>query len=228
MTLVEILIVMAIIVLVLGGVVLGGGQVGGARLRQSASLVTGAIKVAYTRATATSKSLRLVMDFNEGTMWLEEADRPMLAKALDKGRTGGAEAVTESEQAAIKEGESIIKGPPLPKPQFHPVESGEIGAKTAGGKYARPLARGIKFRSVQTAHDDAARTEGRGYLYFWPGGQTERATIQLRIGDSEDDGDTVSLLVSPLTGKVSIKDGPQPLELPKDDKEASEREDTGF
>ena len=228
MTLIEILIVMAILVVVLAGVALGSGQVAGARLRQSAALVTGAVKVAYTRATATSKSLRLVMDFNDGTMWLEEADRPMLAKTLDKGRTGGAEAVTESEAAAIKEGESLIKGPPLPKPQFHPVQSGEIGSKAAGGKYARPLARGIKFRSVLTAHDDAARTSGRGYLYFWPGGQTERATIQLRIGDSTEDGDTLSLLISPLTGKVTIKDGPQDLELPKDDKAASEREDTGF
>jgi hypothetical protein len=36
------------------------------------------------------------------------------------------------------------------------------------------------------------------------------------------------LLVSPLTGKVTVKSGPAPLKVPLDDKEASEREDNGF
>src|SRR4029077_20179696 len=91
-----------------------------------------------------------------------------------------------------------------------------------------PLPRGIKFREIQTAHDDAPRTSGRAYLYFWPGGMTERASIQLRLGDSTDDSDTLTLLVSPLTGKVTAKDGPVSLVIPVDDKSASEREDTNF
>ena len=39
------------------------------------TLMTSAIKVAYTRATATSQDLRLVMDLDQPKIWLEESDR---------------------------------------------------------------------------------------------------------------------------------------------------------
>src|SRR5580698_6469052 len=97
------------------------------------------------------------------------------------------------------------------------------------GRGAKPLQRGIGFRSVQTAHDDAPRTAGRAYLYFWPGGLTERASIQLHIGESIEEARTLTLLISsPLTGKVTVKSGAADLELPIDDDHASDRTDTGF
>ena len=101
------------------------------------------------------------------------------------------------------------------------------------GKGHKSLERGIKIRQVHTAHDDAPRKEGRAYLYFWPGGQTERAAIQLRVGEpgkEEKEGDeagTITLIVAPLTGKVTIKDGAVELQKLEDDKAASDREDPG-
>ena len=77
------------------------------------------------------------------------------------------------------------------------------------------------------AHDDQPRKEGRAYLYFWPGGQTERASIQLKIGEANDDKDAISLLVAPLTAKVTVKDGAVVVPKPIDDKESSDREDPG-
>jgi general secretion pathway protein H len=228
MTLIELLVVMAIIAVVLGGVVLGTGQLASARLRRSAALVTGAIKVGYTRAAVTSKSTRLVFDFESNGMWLEEADLPMLARTGDTTGTGGAEGQTVAEQTAVAEGERIVKGPQAPRPSFHPVTSNELATVDQGAKAPktmRELARGIKFGSVQTLHDAEPKTEGRAYLYFWPGGQTERASIQLKIGDSTEDYQTVSLLTAPLTGKVSVRDGAVPLAIPTDDKGASDREE---
>jgi general secretion pathway protein H len=81
---------------------------------------------------------------------------------------------------------------------------------------------------VQTPHDDTARTSGRAYLYFWPGGRTERSVIQMRIGEAEDDDHMLTVLVSPLTGKVSIKGGAIDLKVPTDDTQASDRQDTAF
>jgi general secretion pathway protein H len=57
---------------------------------------------------------------------------------------------------------------------------------------------------------------------------TERAEIQVRVGDSADDHSTLALLVSPLTGKTTIKTGPASLPSPTNDAEASDREDTGW
>ncbi|HEV3189283.1 MAG TPA: prepilin-type N-terminal cleavage/methylation domain-containing protein [Polyangiaceae bacterium] len=226
-TLIEILVVIAIIAVVSGVAIAGSMQLPNARLRRSATMIASAIKVAYTRATATSRDLRLVMDLDEPRIWLEESDAPMLVQSKDQTGTGGAAAVTEAERAAIAEGERILKGPPVSKPKFHSVATYGF-ADVEEGKGAKALQRGITFRAVQTAHDESAHTSGRAYLYFWRGGLTERASIQVRIGTSSDDARTLTLLVAPLTGKVSVKVGAAELQLPTDDDHASDRTDTGL
>jgi len=227
LTLIEILVVLAIVATVTGVAVAGSMQLPSARLRRSATMITSAVKVAYTRATATSRDVRLVMDLDRQKVWLEESDEPMLVRSNDKTGTGGADPITAAERAAVAEGEGALKGPPVPRPQFHPIEAYGFG-DVEEGKGGKPLQRGITFRAVQTTHDDAPRSSGRAYLYFWPGGLTERASIQVRIGDSEEDYRTLTLLVSPLTGKVTVKTGPVELEVPTDDASASDRQDTGF
>jgi general secretion pathway protein H len=226
MTLIEIMVVMVLIAILLVVVVLGSGQLASVRIKHNATSIAGAIRVAYTRATATAKSERIVFDLGQQTMWLEEGDVPMLVQTRDLTGTGGADPVTDAERRAVAEGARLIVGPQAPRAHFRAVDV--FGVQSSeGGKGPRKLDRGIKFREVQTAHDDQPRTEGRAYLYFWPGGRTELASIQLRVGDSTVDGDTMTLLVAPLTGKVTVKSGPVALKIPLDDKEASDREDTG-
>jgi general secretion pathway protein H len=236
MTLVEVMVVVVIAVIVSVMLVGGSGQLAGARLKHAASALAGAVRVAFTRATTTSKHLRLVMDVSSSTVWMEEGDAPMLVTMKDKTGAGGADPATEAEKAAVADAETIVKGPKIARAHFHPVGGISLTSdqvtvdkdgKPIGGKGPLPLPRGITFRSVQSLHDDAPRTEGRAYLYFWPGGLTERSSIQIRIGDSDDDGDTLSLLVSPLTGKVTVKNGAVSLVIPLDDKSASERQDNG-
>jgi general secretion pathway protein H len=227
LTIIEIMVVLAIMAIMVGVAIAGSQQLPSERLHRSTTMIASAIKVAYTRATATSRDIRMVMDLDQKKIWLEESDAPMLTQFKDKNATAGADPMTQLEQAAIAEGARIMKGPPIPKPRFHPIEVYGFGDVEAG-KGGKPLQRGITFRSVQTPHDDTARTSGRAYLYFWPGGRTERAAIQLRIGDSPDDDRTMTLLVSPLTGKVTLKGGPADLVLPLDDKQSSDRTDTAF
>ncbi len=232
MTLIEILIVMVLLSLLLGGVIFGSGQTNSAQLKRVSTSVTGAIRVAFTRATATSKSMRMVFDLDEQTMWLEEGDVPMLLQTKDLTGTGGADPVTEAERRAVAEGERLIQGPKAPRAHFKEVKA--FGAQGQdGGKGPRKLGGSIAFREVQTVHDDAPRTSGRAYLYFWPGGRTERANIQVAVRHGKEQGqgfvdtETMTLVVSPLTGKVTVKNGPSALVIPRDDRESSDREDTG-
>jgi general secretion pathway protein H len=227
LTLIEIIVVMSIIAVVSGVALAGSMQLPSARLRRSATMISSAVKVAYTRATATSHDLRLVMDLDQQKIWLEQSDIPMLVKSDDAAATGGADAITQAERAALEAGDKIIKGPPIPKPRFTPFEAYGFG-DVESGKGGKSLQRGIKFRAVQTTHDETPRRSGRAYLYFWPGGRTERASVELSIGDSEESGRTVTVLVSPLTGKVTVKGGAVELEVPTDDDHASDRRDTGF
>jgi general secretion pathway protein H len=225
LTLVEVLVVCAIIAVMS---VAGSNQLPGARLKRSATMIASATKVAYSRATATSKHLRLVLDFEQNAIWLEEADVPMLVQSKDLTGAAGADPATAAEKAALAEGERALKGLELPKPHFHPIEALGFGEQEGSVKGAKKLQRGITFREVQSGHDENPITKGRAYLYFWPGGLTERSSIQLRIGESTDDKQTLTLVISPLTGKVSIKGGPVALKKSVDDKTDSEREDTGF
>ena len=227
LTLIEIIVVLSIVAVVSGVAIAGSMQLPSARLRRSATMIASAIKVAYTRATSTSRDLRLVMDLDKPRIWLEQSDLPMLVQSSGKIAAGGAEAVTQAEKDAVAEGENIVKGPPIPKPRFTAIDAYGFG-DTEEGKGGKPLQRGIKFRSVQTTHDDAPRTSGRAYLYFWPGGRTERASIEVSIGDSDESGRILTVTVSPLTGKVVVKAGSVALEVPTDDDHASDRTDTGF
>lgn len=225
MTLVEILVVMLLMALVVGGVVFGTGQLSGAQLKKSATLITGGVRVAFTRANATSRPMRIAFDFEQSTITLEESDAPMLVQTKDRTGTGGASGATQAEQDAIAEGERLVKGPQAARPTFHPIAPSVAGSDMAAGP--RSLGSGIKFKSIQSAHDEEPRTSGRAYLYFWPGGLTERSAIQICVGDPTKNGDTLTLIISPLTGKVTVKNGAVELPKPKDDTEASEREDRG-
>jgi general secretion pathway protein H len=230
MTLIEVLIVMGLMALILGAVVVGSGQRNSAKLHHSATMITGAIRVGFSRASATSKTVRLVMDFEANELWLEEGDQPHLVQSKDLTGTGGASAATAAEQQALAESSRIMKGPPIPKATFKEIDAMGVAASEPG-KGHKPLDGGITFRQIQSQHDDAPRKEGRAYLYFWPGGNTERSAIQLRVGKlqegKEDNATTVTLLVQPLTARVTIKDGAVDMPAPKDDKESSEREDPG-
>jgi general secretion pathway protein H len=226
LTLIEILVVLSLVAVVTGVAVMGSMQLPSARLRGSVTMMTSAIKVAFTRATATSKTIRLVMDLDRRRIWLEESSAPMLVQSKDKSPAAGADPVTEAERAALEDSEKLLKGPMILKPRFKPIDTFGFGdsEKAKGGK---PLGRGVSFGSVQTAHDDAPRTEGRAYLYFWPGGLTERAAIQVHIGEGVDET-TLTLAVAPLTGKVTVKEGAVDLQLPTDDATASDRADNGY
>jgi len=227
LTLIEIFVVISIVALVTGVAVAGSKQLPSARLRGSATMIASAIKVAYTRATATSRDLRLVMDMDTQKIWLEQSDIPMLVQSKGKLASGGANPITEQEKEALAEGERVVKGPPVAKPRFSPI--GAVGfGDDKGSKGGKALQRGVNFRAIQATHDDKPRTSGRAYLYFWPGGRTELASIQLRLGDATEDSWTLTLLVSPLTGKVAVKPGPVDLKVPTEDSQLSDRQDTAY
>lgn len=227
MTLVEVLITLAIMTLVTGTAVIGLGALRRARLRQSAVMIASAVRVAYGHATALGKPVRLVFDFEQRMVILEEGSGRMSVDKKDK--AGGAAAATDIEKKAEEEAEKIVKGPRAPKAAFTPTKA--FGFEPSGGTPGKPLSDGVRFLSIDTAHQEGPAEEDRAYLYFWPGGQTERAAITVVLGnpaDADPEKDVMTVLVSPLTGKTALQKGRVEMQRPRDDSEESEREDTGF
>jgi len=220
-TLVEVLLVVAIIGVATGLVLLGSGFADSARLRRSSVMIASAVRVAFGRANATSKVERLVFNFDRRTVAIEESSKQLHLARND--RTGGAEAATEAERKAITEAEAILQGPHAPRPSFHPIKT--FGFSVEKGMTGKALDRNIRFLQIETGHQDDIVKTDQAYLYFWPGGQTERAAIQISINGSTNENDVVTLLVSPLTGKVDIRKGKWTMPRPRDDSEGSERLD---
>jgi len=223
-TLVEVLIAVALIAIFTGIAMLSTGVAASARLRRSSVMIASAVRVAFGHANAIGKPVRLVLDFDGRMVSLEEASSSLKIEKNDL--AGGAAAVTEAEKKAQEEAAQIVKGPRAPRPSFKPTKA--FGFDPDKDKPGKELESDIRFLQVETSHQDDPVQQGRAYLYFWPGGQTERAAIQLRIASSDADKDVMTLIVSPLTGKVELRKGRVAMPRPRDDIEESERQDTGF
>jgi general secretion pathway protein H len=218
MTLFEVLIVIVLIALIGGSVLLGSGVLGSSRLRSAATLVVASARLAATRANTGGKPTRLVFDFEQKTISLEEASSSRMLRDKEA-PAGGAEAVTEAEKAAKAEADRILDGPQAPKARFTPVPS--FAAEAEEPSKGRPFGDGVSLLAVQTDHDEEPVTSGRAYLYFWPGGITERGHIQLKRQGAEG-GLTVT--VSSLTGRATIVKGLVDLPEPRSDDEEDQGE----
>lgn len=224
LSLLELLISIGIIGLMMAMVVGGSGMTVGARVKRAATTTAGAIRLAYTRASATSKPHRLVLDLDEGRILIEESTGQMLLIQGDV--TGGAAAQTDYEQAALEQAERILSGPRAPRPSFQPIPKMHGFEHDEEGK-GKALGKGVKIRKVETSHMPEGQTEGRAYLYFWPGGETELAAIHI-AAENAGPNDGITLLVSPLTGKVKMLSGSHGLPPMRKDEPYSEREERSY
>ncbi len=209
----------ALIALLTLAVFFGSGMLSSNHLRAGAALVSTGIRLGITRANATGNPVRLVFDLDGHRMLLEETTGKMVREKDEGASTGaGAEAASDEEREAREYADGVVEGPRAPRATFQRVE--RFGADDDEG--FRALGPKIRFRQVQTEHDGAPRTEGRAYLYIWPGGSTERAAVQLyRSGD--DDG--VTVLVSALTGRAKVTRGRVELEEPRSEESFGVREE---
>ena len=224
-TLVEVLIVLVVVTVLYGAAALGTGFVDGARLRRSSMLVASAVRLAYGHANASSHTVRLTFNFEARTVAIEEATEQLAVARNERG--GGAAPATVAERKAVDAADEILKGPRAPRPMFLPAKVTGFQSDIKG-RAVKTLERNIRFLQIETAHQDEPVKVDQAYLYFWPGGQTERAAVQLAIGGAFADVDTCTILVSPLTGKAEIRRGRVSMARPRDDIEESERRDTGF
>jgi general secretion pathway protein H len=220
-TLVELMLVVALIAMLSGAIVGGTGMLSGSRLRSAATMVMVSVRSAVTQANTTGRPVRLVFDFEHNVLMMQETRGKMLrVKSEEEGAKAGAQAATELERNAADFAKSFAEGPRAPPATFSEVPGFDKDAES--DMPGRELGRGIRFLQVQTEHDVEPRTEGQAYLYFWPGGGTEQAAIQItRAGDL----DGITVLVNALTGRARLQRGRIELEEARKDSYFEEREE---
>src|SRR5689334_1196643 len=109
---------MAIAISLVGGMTFAGSQIQRSRLKSSASKIASAMRVGYQRAASSGNDLRLVIDCDQGTIWLEESHDKMLLQSKDLAGTGGADPATAGEKLAAEEATRVTQGPQAPRATF--------------------------------------------------------------------------------------------------------------
>lgn len=222
-TLVEVLVVLVVIALLAGAVILGTGSVSASRLRGAAATVVALSRTASTRANSTGRPVRMVFDLSSRQISLEESRSSRVLRGGSDETGGGGRGDRESNvrASADLQAELFLEGTANKKPEFVAVEGLEIAGDSVGKGVE--LGAGIEYRQVHVEHDQEPRSEGKAYLYFWPGGETEWASIQLR---PSGDHTGLTILISPLTGRARIERGYVELPERQSDGTLSEREES--
>ncbi len=245
MTLIEILVVLFLIVLIMWSATVSMGAAGQAEIVRSTNQLASTIRFSYDRARFTGTHYRIHIDFKARSFQIQRAEEAMYLPATDRNgeillrdeatlqdeaerderaaeayfRTLASAVLSASEDDpfdpyAVQKKEV----PRARKPLFEAFEPdgtlGELGKPVV-------FPEGVEIVSVQSDAYPEPITEGEADIYFFPRGQTQHVHIQLKgqaklherlVGDDEIE---YTIIVQPLTGKVTVESELIDLELPK-------------
>jgi prepilin-type N-terminal cleavage/methylation domain-containing protein len=195
-TLIEVIVVIAIVAVVVTGATFGLGAITRTRLRSSAFKVVSAARFAYNRSLTQGTTTRLRFDFEKDTMAIEETLTPVTLATNEQLEDEDGQAVDPWDLARARLEQPLT--PVKPSSPVGPIsnQSGKVVERYT----AKPIGEGVTVHALITPHETEIREDGEGSVYFFPGGLTEHAVIQL-----SDASETIySIEIHPLTGNARI------------------------
>ncbi len=212
-TLLEMMFVLGLVGLLTSSVVLGFRSFAKSELRGSAAKLAGAIRYLFDRASTTGKIHRLVFDFENGKYWAEVSDDRFFMpreRETDESRQRDAEAEAErqkQEQEAADNAAAAGDSEEVDPTKYLPTEWKPKRARFE--MFSEKALKTVELRNAKLAGLFTPRyaqpiSSGKGYLYFFPLGQTEPAVVHV----SDPEGKSFySLLVHPFNGRVKVESG---------------------
>jgi general secretion pathway protein H len=184
-TLIELLIVLSLIALLAGLAAPAVGSVTGANARKAANQLAGAMRFLYDTAALRHATCRMALDLDGRAWWAECApgDAAIARRPED-----------DEELARRLSGEKN-------------AELRRLLSKTEFGSFKDPLADRRELPGRATfgkIHVEGRRDVDSGtvYVHFFPGGQAQRATVQVVDGSNK-----YTVVVEPYTGRARIVPG---------------------
>jgi general secretion pathway protein H len=230
MTLIEIMVVIIIIALAAGGISMALGALTRTKLRSGCVKIMAASRFAYNRAISHGNTVRLRLNMEDNTMSLEEAHGHVTLSRVDDPRREGANEQAGEDGAGVDPWAAAQARlnetfqPTFGASPFGPI-TGRNG-ETLQKYQTQPIGSGVAVLRMFLPHEPEPREEGIGAIYFFPGGQTEHAVIQLT-----DRSETVyAVELHPLTGRARLHDWafePEDLSDVTDEEDLSEVRDPG-
>ena len=229
MTLIEVMIVIVIIALASTGVTMALGGITRTKLRSSCVKLMAASRFAYNRAISQGNTVRLRIDVNEGTMSIEEAHGLVTLSRVDDPRrenvdleSGENDVAVDPWAAAQARLENTFE-PTFGASPFSPITG--RGGETLTRYQSQSIGSNVRVARLYLPHEPEPRDQGIGSIFFFPGGQTENAVIQLTDGSET----VYSVEIHPLTGRAKLHDWAfEPRDVEEwDDEDLSDVRDPG-
>ena len=191
-TLVELMIVVGVIAILTAAVVPSVASLAGSNARQTAGELAGSLRYLFDTAAMRHVTCRMALDLAGRTVSAECAPGVVgVARDADKAD------LAEDDEALAER-----------FPDERDAERRRLLAKTRFGGFKdrllkpRELPGHAVIRSVRVEGRERPITEGMAYVHFFPGGQAERAFIEVAEGDH-----LYTVVVEPFTGRTRVVDG---------------------
>lgn len=196
-TLFEVIIALTLIGLIMGLVVGRLGDIQGRDMQRAANRLAATMRYLYDKSATEGLYIRLMLDLQEQTYWVEATGDPFLLASPDAFEKQAAKGKPPSDTSATEKATAEGLPPPLePKqPVFSQVAEHLL-------KPTR-LPESVFFKDVHVEHERSAVDGGQVSIAFFPNGSVEAAIINLR---DEDDEVHASLAINPATGRVNVSD----------------------
>ncbi len=203
MSLVEVLVAVMVVALLAATATLGLGAATRGELRAACMKLVAATRYASNRAAVQGSTVRIALDFEQGTLSLQEAhgavtltdasDERRAAEDDEEGRARGAADPWEAAKARLED----TMAPHLGRDPFGPLtgRDGEVLRRFR----PKPLGSGVRVVRLYAPHEPAPREEGIGHVYFFPSGVAEHAVVQLGAGET-----VYSVEIHPYTGRARV------------------------
>jgi general secretion pathway protein H len=187
-TLIELLIVLAVIALASAAAVPALAAITGANARKAAGELAGSMRALVDVSGLRNATCRLAIDVDKSAWWAECAP----------GRAGIAR---DADRASDPELEERF-------PDEKDAEVRRLLARTKFGKLEdrlvkkRELPGSTRFGPVEVEGRRDAVAEGVAYVYFFPGGQAQRAVVPIVDGSNR-----YTVVLEPFTGRARVVSG---------------------
>ncbi len=187
-TLIELMIVVGVIALAATLVAPALASVTGANARQAAGELAGSMRALFDVAALRHATCRMALDLEKRAWWAECAPgRAGIARDPERATDAElAERFPDEKDAEVRK--------LLARTQFGKLEDRLVKKRELPGRTA--------FEPVHVEGRRGAVEEGVAYVYFFAGGQAQRAIVPL-----VDGGNRYTVVLEPFTGRASVVPG---------------------
>lgn len=191
-TLVELMIAVAVVALLAAAVVPAVSSLSGADARKAAGELSGSLRYLFDTAALRHATCRMVLDLDARTFGAECAPRLV---GVARGSGPAAEPLDEEElERRFPDEEDPARRRLLASSRFGAFKDQLLRKRELPGSTA--------IREVRVEGRNEPITEGQAYVHFFPGGQAERAYVEIADG-----GALYTVVVEPYSGRSRVVTG---------------------